>query len=119
MRRCYRLLLFTAVALCLGSLSVLAQATSSLRGKVSDAQGGALPGVTVVLKNAETAFSREVVTDETGSYSLLQVPPGSAVLSVQRLACLPDGRPLEFVQSLMRGDRYRVVLELEGHGARR
>jgi hypothetical protein len=37
---------------------VFAQATSSLRGKVTDAQGGALPGVTVVLKNAETAFSR-------------------------------------------------------------
>ena len=45
--------------------------------------------------------------------ALLRVPAGAAALSVQRLACLADGRPLEFVQSLIRGDRYRVVLELE------
>jgi hypothetical protein len=62
---------------------VFAQATSSLRGKVGDAQGGALPGVTVVLANAETAFSREVVTDETGSYSLLQVPPGPYTITAE------------------------------------
>src|SRR5262245_3523926 len=42
MRRCYRLLVFTALALCLGLSSAFAQATSSLRGKVTDAQGGAL-----------------------------------------------------------------------------
>src|SRR5688572_28245579 len=83
MRRCCRILAFTALALCLGTLSVFAQATSSLRGKVADAQSGALPGVTVVLANAETAFSREVVTDETGSYSLLQVPPGSYTLTAE------------------------------------
>ena len=41
MRRSGRLLLFTALALCLGTLSVFAQATSSLRGKVADAQGEA------------------------------------------------------------------------------
>src|SRR5688500_1209579 len=83
MRRCCRILAFTALALCLGTLSVFAQATSSLRGKVADAQGGALPGVTVVLKNAETAFTREVVTDETGSYSLLQVPPGTFIITAE------------------------------------
>jgi hypothetical protein len=89
MRRCCRLLLFTLLALCLGTSSVLAQATSSLRGKVADAQGGALPGVTVVLKNVETAFSREVVTDETGSYSL---PAGAArrLHDHRRAARVPD-----------------------------
>src|SRR4030095_11358612 len=83
MRRRCRILALNALALCLGTLNVLAQATSSLRGKVADAQGGALPGVTVMLKNAETACSREVVTDEAGSYSLLQVPPGGYVISAE------------------------------------
>ena len=82
MRRCYRLLVFTALLLCLGT-SMLAQATSSLRGKVADAQGGALPGVTVVLANTETAFNRQVVTDEAGSYSLLQVPPGPYTITAE------------------------------------
>jgi GntR family transcriptional regulator len=71
------------------------------------------------LAPARARESYMAVTVSADDAALLQVPPGSAVLSVQRLACLPDGRPLEFVQSLMRGDRYRVVLELEGHGARR
>ena len=44
--------------------------------------------------------------------AILRVQAGAPALSVQRLACLADGRPLEFVQSLMRADRYRVVLDL-------
>ncbi len=59
------------------------------------------------------------VTVSADDAALLHVAPGTAALSVQRLACLPDGRPLEFVQSLMRGDRYRVVLDLEGQPPRR
>lgn len=43
---------------------------------------------------------------------LLRVPAGSPALAAERLASLPDGRPLEFVQSIMRGDRYRIVLDL-------
>ena len=45
--------------------------------------------------------------------ALLRVSPGAAGLDVQRLSTLADGRPLELVQSIMRGDRYRVVLDLE------
>jgi len=43
---------------------------------------------------------------------LLQIPPGSPVLSAERLTTLADGRPLEYVHSIMRGDRYKVVLDL-------
>jgi GntR family transcriptional regulator, N-acetylglucosamine utilization regulator len=43
---------------------------------------------------------------------LLQVPAGSPVLSAERLTTLADGRPLEYVHSVMRGDRYKVVLDL-------
>ena len=45
--------------------------------------------------------------------ALLRVSPGAAGLDVQRLSTLADGRPLERVQSIMRGDRYRAVLDLE------
>jgi GntR family transcriptional regulator len=44
--------------------------------------------------------------------ALLRVPAGSPALAAERLAVLPDGRPLEFVQSIMRGDRYKIVLDL-------
>jgi GntR family transcriptional regulator len=48
---------------------------------------------------------------------LLRVPPGSPALAAERLTTLADGRPLEYVQSLMRGDRYKIVLDLT-RGAR-
>jgi GntR family transcriptional regulator len=43
---------------------------------------------------------------------LLRVPAGSPVLAAERLTSLEDGRPLECVHSIMRGDRYKVVLDL-------
>ena len=43
---------------------------------------------------------------------LLHTAIGAPALRAERLALLADGRPLECVQSIMRGDRYRVVLDL-------
>lgn len=44
--------------------------------------------------------------------ALLEVPPGSAVLAIDRLAYLDTGLPVEFTQSLYRGDAYDFVAEL-------
>lgn len=43
---------------------------------------------------------------------LLRALPGSPALMAERLTALADGRPLEFVHSIMRGDRYKIVLDL-------
>lgn len=42
----------------------------------------------------------------------LGVSEGSAGLAGERVTFLASGRPLEYVYSLMRGDRYEIVLEL-------
>jgi GntR family transcriptional regulator len=44
--------------------------------------------------------------------SLLRAPAGSPALMAERLTALGDGRPLEYVHSIMRGDRYKIVLDL-------
>jgi GntR family transcriptional regulator len=44
--------------------------------------------------------------------ALLKVPARSPVMMAERIAFLADGRPLEYVQSVMRGDRYKIVLDL-------
>lgn len=44
--------------------------------------------------------------------NMLGVPGGSPALAAERLTFLGDGRPLELVFSVMRGDRYRVSLDL-------
>jgi GntR family transcriptional regulator len=43
---------------------------------------------------------------------LLQTAVGAPALRAERLALLGDERPLECVRSIMRGDRYTVVLDL-------
>ncbi|GAB5602401.1 GntR family transcriptional regulator [Thermus sp. FJN-A] len=43
---------------------------------------------------------------------LLQVPPGTPLLYLERVSFLADGRPVEFVKSRYRGDRYELLVEL-------
>src|SRR6266545_8208324 len=62
--RSRQILLFTAVVVSLAT-SAFAQATSSLRGKITDASNAAIPGASVSLVNEQTNFSRTVVSDET------------------------------------------------------
>lgn len=44
---------------------------------------------------------------------LLQIAPGSPVFAVERVTFLPNQKPFEFVRSIVRGDRYSIVLDLE------
>jgi GntR family transcriptional regulator len=57
----------------------------------------------------ETLVAVVVTGDDA---NLLRVAPGSPALAAERITFLADGRPLEYAQSLMRGDRYKVVLDL-------
>jgi GntR family transcriptional regulator len=52
---------------------------------------------------------------EPAAAGLLSVPAGSAIFAAERVTFLADEKPLEFVQSIMRGDRYSIVLDLRAH----
>ncbi len=54
-----------------------AQTTGDLLGRVTDEQGGALPGVTVEAQSAALQGTRTVVTDAAGAYRIVLLPPGS------------------------------------------
>ena len=51
--------------------------TAEINGRVVDAQGGALPGVSVTAKNPETGYTRTVVTNGEGIFLLPLLPPGT------------------------------------------
>lgn len=43
---------------------------------------------------------------------LLRTSPGSPGFAAERITYVADGRPIEYVKSVMRGDRYKIVLDL-------
>jgi hypothetical protein len=59
------------------------QGTSEIGGKITDAQGGVLPGVAVVVINEDTGLVREVVTASGGSYFVSQMIPGRYRISAK------------------------------------
>ena len=65
-----------AVSLCAAAPVLAQQGTSEVGGKVTDPQGGILPGVALVVTNQDTGVFREVVTGADGSYFVSQMIPG-------------------------------------------
>ncbi|MCX5515897.1 GntR family transcriptional regulator [Kaistia algarum] len=49
---------------------------------------------------------------DEGDARLLGIPPGGAILAIERIAYLADGRVVEFTRSHYRGDAYDFVAEL-------
>ena len=61
-----------------------AQTTNGvIAGMVTDAQGGVLPGVTLTVRNADTGFTRTVVTEGDGRYRIAALPPGRYALHAE------------------------------------
>lgn len=60
------------------------QSTTSLRGVVTDAQGGVIPGTVITLTDRDKGTVRQVVTDAVGEYAFLQMPPGTYALKAEK-----------------------------------
>jgi hypothetical protein len=58
-------------------------ATTSLRGIVSDTKGLVLPGATVTISDKQTGFSRTTNTNGQGEYQFLQLPPATYTVTVK------------------------------------
>src|SRR5581483_371908 len=64
------------LALVLTCSSVWAQATAQISGAVQDSSGAVLPGVEITATQTDTGDNRMTVTNETGSYTLPNLPLG-------------------------------------------
>ena len=84
MNRAARSALAIAVALCVGRVGAAgAQGlTGQLSGSVTDTTGSAIPGATVTVKNAGTQVTRDIVTDETGTFVIPDLLAGTYDLTV-------------------------------------
>ena len=59
------------------------EASASVTGSVTDAQGGVLPGVTVTLRNIESGAARTTATETNGRYRLAGLQPGRYALRAE------------------------------------
>ena len=64
-----KLRLTLALVVLFGTPLLAQTVTGTMRGTVTDRSGGALPGVTVTMRNVETGLERIVTTDKAGSYN--------------------------------------------------
>src|SRR5688572_26810207 len=60
-----------------------ASSTGTIQGRVTDAQGAVLPGVTVIATSPSLIQPQTTVTSETGNYRFPAVPPGTYELSYE------------------------------------
>ena len=67
-----------AAGILLPALVASAQSTTgSIQGRITDAQSGTLPGVSVTVRNVDTQLTRDTVTNESGNYDVQLLPPGA------------------------------------------
>ena len=62
--------------LAVASVATAQQGTTEVRGRVLDAQGAILPGVTVTVRNQDTGMFRETVSNPDGTYFVTGIVPG-------------------------------------------
>jgi hypothetical protein len=74
--------LVVAIATLALGLSAWGQATTSLRGAVTDPSGAAIPNAKVTITNVDTNLSRQTLTTTAGVYNFAAVLPGTYKLTV-------------------------------------
>jgi Carboxypeptidase regulatory-like domain len=79
----YLLAVLCVIALLAAIPDAWGQASTSLRGTVTDPSGAAIPSATVRLTNAGTNLQRTASADQSGNYVFSQVLPGSYILEVE------------------------------------
>ena len=82
MKHFLRCLLMTVMTLLSMVSSTSAQATAQLNGRVTDESGAVLPGATITATQTDTGFTRTVVSDESGAWTMTSVPIGPYRLEV-------------------------------------
>jgi len=80
--RIFRAFAILLIAVLFGGSVIYGQATTSVRGTVTDPSGSAVVGANVLLANHESKTERSATTGPQGEYQFLFLPPGTYTLKV-------------------------------------
>ena len=81
--RCMLRVVYLLVAAAIAFPTSARAQNAELRGAVTDESGGALPGVTVMIRNTETGADRNLVTDSGGLFRAPALQPGKYRVSAE------------------------------------
>jgi hypothetical protein len=79
-----RVLSLSVLLLVLFTPALFGQASALLTGVVTDPSGGIVPGATITIVNTQTGAQRETVSNDSGAYTLSQIPPGTWQLTAKK-----------------------------------
>jgi Carboxypeptidase regulatory-like domain len=86
--------------------------TGSLTGVVTDAQGGALPGATVVATHTSTGTTYEGISDNEGRFNILNMRVGPYTVAVTMSGFKKEERPdVAVVLGEQRSVEFKLVIE--------
>jgi Carboxypeptidase regulatory-like domain len=85
MRACAGVLAVSIAVLCMAG-SALGQATNSgdIRGTVTDASGGVIPGAKVTVQNVNTGVTKVLYTNSAGVYDTVSILPGNYTVTISK-----------------------------------
>src|SRR5882724_11808056 len=75
---------FALIAMAAGALAQTQITTGTIQGTVLDANGAAVPGASVDIKNLDTNSTTNRTTNEDGRFVALQLPSGHYTVSVSK-----------------------------------
>ncbi|HLN98700.1 MAG TPA: carboxypeptidase regulatory-like domain-containing protein [Pyrinomonadaceae bacterium] len=76
--------LFATILFAAAAMAQTQITTGTIQGTVLDANGAALPGANVEIKNVDTNFERTTTSDDDGRFVAPQLPPGRYTLTVSK-----------------------------------
>jgi hypothetical protein len=78
-----RFVLLLATVLLTVGISAFAQDTANVNGTVQDKSGAVIPGAKVTVENPSKGYTRNLVSDSAGYYSISAVPIGDYVITAE------------------------------------
>jgi hypothetical protein len=75
---------FAVLGIVFCSHTLRGQATTSLRGTITDSTNAVIPEAAVTLTSKETGITRNAITNAGGEYQFSQVPPGEYTVTAER-----------------------------------
>ena len=94
--------------LCIGFVS--AQTTAIVRGDVADVQGSPAVGAVVRLENVLTGFSRQVTTEDDGSFQIANIPLQTYVITALKDGFAPFSQPISLRTNVPQEIKIRLEL---------